>query len=458
MGDRKTVLVQLSHGMQARNFLYTSVLGTLIKSGVRIIVVAPEYKIDYYKRILPPEGLVFEPMIPKHENWATMRLKNVAINLLWTETVHWWRETRWSDKKKTWHYWFEITTSFFGRFRVARSCVRWLFSKVVNTDEYGIYFQKYKIDAVLLTDIYAMPDVFMYYAAKRSGVPTAGFVRSWDNVTSKGTCLIKPDYLLVHNEQVKDEAISYIGIKPEVIYVTGLPHFDYYHNYHPSVSRADLLQRLGLPANSRFILFANASGSYAPIVNEMLEILDGAIVSGALPSDLHIVFRFAPNHTLNSRFYRSDRIVFDQPGTHFTEGAVDDWEISHDDMLYMADCLTYASITLNFASTMTIDAAALDRPVINIAFDGYKDKDTPHSLRKIYRVTHFQSVLASGGTPLVKSPSELIEAINAYLEDESRDREGRERMAREQCYRLDGKSGERTAGYILSFLKERCGS
>ena len=450
----KTILVPLAHGMQARNFLMTDVFSRLLAAGTRIILAVPQYKVNYYRELIASDQVIIEELAEKPESWLVARMKNIGINLLHTPTVSWWRATRWADKKKNIHYFLEIITSWLGFFYPIRAALRWLFGLAVDSSQFNRYFSQYKIDAVGLLDIYSLPDVFLFYAAKRHRVPAICFVRSWDNVTSKGTCLIKPEWLITHNEFVKQEAAQYIGVKPERIFVSGLPHFDYYYHYQPSVTREEYLKKAGLPENSRFLLFANASGSFAPIINELLKILDDAIADQTLPPDLRVLFRFAPNHTIGDRFYKTERIVFDQPGRHFKEDKKDDWEFNRADMIYMADSVYYSAVVLNFASTMTIDAAALDRPVVNIAFDGYTDKDTPHSLRRIYRVAHFKSVLASGGTPKVESARELIETVKNYLQNPSLDRPGRAKMVAEQCYKLDGKSGERTADFILEKLSE----
>jgi hypothetical protein len=45
---------------------------------------------------------------------------------------------------------------------------------------------------------------------------------------------------------------------------------------------------------------------------------------------------------------------------------------------------------------------------------------------------------------------ELLKYINMYLENPSLDKEGRKRIINEQCYKLDGRSGERIGEKIHS--------
>ena len=141
-------------------------------------------------------------------------------------------------------------------------------------------------------------------------------------------------------------------------------------------------------------------------------------------------------------------------GHKLKDAGKSEWEFTEADMIHYADELMHASVVLSFASTVTIDAAALNRPVINIGFDGYTRKDFPHSIRDIYIVDHFASVLASNGTPLVRDIEGLILVIRRYLDDPTIDAAGRAEMVREQCWKIDGRSGSRLAGYLLHEMSE----
>ena len=52
---------------------------------------------------------------------------------------------------------------------------------------------------------------------------------SWDNLTTKGSWLIRPDHLLVWGDASRRHAINYHGFAPDQVTVSGPPHFDCYH-------------------------------------------------------------------------------------------------------------------------------------------------------------------------------------------------------------------------------------
>jgi hypothetical protein len=59
--------------------------------------------------------------------------------------------------------------------------------------------------------------------------------------------------------------------------------------------------------------------------------------------------------------------------------------------------------------------------------------------------------MKTGGVRIARNVDELIKFINMYLSNPKLDSEGRKRIVREQCYKVDGRVGERIAKYILGF-------
>ena len=59
-----------------------------------------------------------------------------------------------------------------------------------------------------------------------------------------------------------------------------------------------------------------------------------------------------------------------------------------------------------------------------------------------------------GGMQIVENKEQLVEALNRYLQDPSLDRDGRQSMVEAECYKLDGKAGERIAEVLIGTLKQ----
>jgi CDP-glycerol glycerophosphotransferase (TagB/SpsB family) len=119
-------------------------------------------------------------------------------------------------------------------------------------------------------------------------------------------------------------------------------------------------------------------------------------------------------------------------------------------MVWLASLLRWADVSLTVGSTLAIDAALCDTPVVGVAFDGLQRLPYSRSIRRAYDYTHYRPLVETGGLRLAESEEQMIELVNRYLEDPELDSEGRARIAQEQGWRVDGRSGERVAQLIAA--------
>ena len=120
----------------------------------------------------------------------------------------------------------------------------------------------------------------------------------------------------------------------------------------------------------------------------------------------------------------------------------------------LANLLYHADVVVTGASTITIDAAVLDRPVINVAFDGKHTLPEHQSIRKNYfRFTHYIALVKTKGMRLVFSEGELIGWIKKYLANPSLDKEERKQMVHDFVGFTDGRSVERIVSAVMEIFK-----
>ena len=163
--------------------------------------------------------------------------------------------------------------------------------------------------------------------------------------------------------------------------------------------------------------------------------------------------RFPPNDYFDyEEINKRPFLRYDYPGVRFSKKRGVDWDMSPRELSHLTDTLRHMSLLICYGSSMSVDAALLDKPVININFEPVTCKSTDLSAVKFYGMTHYKKALETGGIRLVNSERELIKWVTAYLENPSLDHDGRARLAREQCQFLDGRSGERIGKFILKQL------
>ena len=132
-------------------------------------------------------------------------------------------------------------------------------------------------------------------------------------------------------------------------------------------------------------------------------------------------------------------------------------DITGDNQRHLANTMRHSDVVINVASTLAIEAAIFDTPVVNIAFDGETPSDWVRSARRYYRFTHYMNITRHGAVRIAESPEQLIGSVGSYLADPSLDREGRRRVVAEQCQFLDGRAAERVGSYVVAELADVCG-
>ena len=96
-------------------------------------------------------------------------------------------------------------------------------------------------------------------AARSLGIPTIGYLNSWDNLTSKGTVHVIPDAYVVWNEALADEAVEIHDIPREAIRVTGAPHLDRFFEMRPTVERGELCRQMGCADDAPYVVYLCSS-------------------------------------------------------------------------------------------------------------------------------------------------------------------------------------------------------
>ena len=277
-------------------------------------------------------------------------------------------------------------------------------------------------------------------------------IKSWDNLIGKDPLLLWPDRLIVHNEIVKRYAITMHRYPERRIYVSGIPQMDVYVHTENLPSKEVFFQRLGLNPHKRLIVYSAVGKLISYHEPEIISYLGALICSGKISEDLQFLVRLHPAYPSDEANFKTQQgMVVMRPGKVGIERNPlrFDFEFDKEEAEELMATLLYADVLIQSGSTMAIDAACFNTPIISLGYDGpYVNERTERSTRRLLVKDHFKLILDTGGTRAVYSEAELITAIRTYLTDPHKDSEGRARIVSEQCYKLDGKSGKRIGDYL----------
>lgn len=464
MQNQKTILLPIYNGTRARNFFRFDTYKELISDpNIRLVVVSPKVKVDFYRKEFTEPNVIFEPLDVGSEPKFGHVLAVIAFNLFDTNTIRMKQRLTYFRYGNYSRYLLMrfLNKSLSPFFPVVRGVIRFFEKFVPFNKEVADLIDKYKPDLVLLPDIVFPIDRIFMRAAKKKKYPVVGLVRSWDNLTSKGVVQILPDKMVVLNSTMKREAMKYVGMSAEKILISGSPQYDIYFNKkYPKVSKKEFFAQLGIPEGRRIILCAPFFNDYTKSAIKIINTLTDAIGDGRLPKDVHLLVRFRPNSAEipEGKLNPSDHLTISKPCQLYFDNlgglVTQDYEFTQSDVDLLFNSLYFSDVTINTISTLSIDAAALDKPVINVRFDAEPSCPKKHSIEQMVGHDHYEAIERSGGVSLANSMDQLLDQINEYIKSPSLHIEGRRKMREDQIELMDGQSGKRVAGFIKKELEK----
>jgi len=450
----KKILITVYDSVVAKNLLRTSVLDELLASGARVIILPPANRAEIYKK----EFESYENVeVEMGEFWIYSHMREILANIfLYSIPTRFMRirqVDRFWNKGKYFHYLFVSTLRILGRFRLVKWKIR-MFEKFLPTPSViKRVYDKWQPDLVFCTTMIDWREYALLNYAKKKGSKTVGMVKSWDNLTSKAFMRVFPDKLIVHQKIQVEEAVNLYRYPREQIIVTGLPQFDEYLDSGFVDTRENFFAEMKLDLDKKLILFAPAGDWMTPHDKEVLAMMLGWIDGGKL-GNTQILLRLHPAYeSRTEELAGASNLVVERPGTILHKGGEKlQFELDRSDARHLATSIYHSNVTINSASTMTIEAAVFGKPVILIGFDGDTTEEYWNSVIRYYDREHYVPIIETGGAPLVKSKEKFLETLQRYLKDPTIHKEGRKRIVEQQCYKLDGQSGKRVASAVMSTL------
>jgi len=307
-------------------------------------------------------------------------------------------------------------------------------SRLPEVAQYRELFQQSQPTVLFCTHQRSLEVIPAMLAAKSLGIPTSTFIFSWDNLTSKGRFAAQFDHYFVWSDLMKQELLRYYPeVKEPNVHVVGTPQFDPYEDESLLWSREEFCKRLKFDTARPIICYSGGDAATTPEDQLHARTLLDLIRAGKIKGNPQVMVRPSPV----DRSGRYDQLAKDYPEMRFCMPRwltleENDWSTTvatTEDVEFLANLTHHADLNVNLASTMTMDFAIHDKPVVNVAFD---IADPPHFgvplLDYYYQFEHYRPVVELGAARIAKSPDALADHVNAYLEDPSLDREARRKF------------------------------
>lgn len=449
----KTIFITLFQGTEARSILRTNIFKVLMaQSNLRVVfLVGSQDRAEYYKKEFNYPNTVYEVISKTKPKLLDKFFLNLSFKLLNTETVRLRRKMALEENRNYLVYFFNVVVGNVLARGWIRKLVRSLDYFLVRENYFTFYFKKYQPSVVFLAHLFDELEISLLKESKRRNIKTIGFINSWDKLTARNIIRVLPNKLLVFNSIVKQEAIKYADMAEKNIYIVGIPSYDWHINYK-HLNREEFFINKKLDLSKKLVVYAPMGKTFSNSDWEVIDFIEDNIKSGQIKNS-QLFVRFQPNDFVDELELKKRLwLRYDYPGIRFSGKRGVDWDMSFDDIKGLTDTLANTDIFICYASSMSIDAALFDKPVINIDYE-VKDKELmSKSPTYFYKMAHYQNAVKSGGINYPKNKKNFINQINLYLNNPTLDKVGRQRLVNEQCWKVDGRASERIANFILESL------
>jgi len=450
--------VLIPDGVGVRNF----VLGPVIaQASRRMPVVAlhdiPDDLLPTYRAAVDGE-VEWRPLGRHHDTSLSLVLRNslAYAQMYWVDTL----AMRYSRRRSTRGSWQRRAAAqaarIVGRAAASARGIQLLdqahvavVGRMPAVDDYRRRFERERPSVLFCTHQRPPSILPPVLAAKSLGIPTATFIFSWDNLSSKGRIAAPFDHFLVWSPLMRRELLRYYpDVSADRVHIVGTPQFDPYAHESLRCSRGDFFRTVGADPARPLICYSGGDATTCPEDPAHLSILLDLVRAGRIRGNPQVLLRSAPVDS--GRRYdevrrRYPELLYAAPAwVHSADGEWSSVLPLAEDIRFLANLMRHADLNVNVASTMTLDFAIHDKPVVNIAFDVV----TPHPRGatmwdSYYQYEHYRPVVELGAARFARSPEELASHVNSYLTDPSLDRNGRRRLVDLQVGVAVGRSSAR---------------
>lgn len=457
--DRNSILVIIPRGEVIRTLEYSGVLETIASSAeLSLLSITTNSEIDNilvekYENVFPLEE-VSEAWIVRFQR----EIMDVAHGRwLWSRAA---RE-RWRQRDR------EALTTREKAVRIAKKSIglpiannlglsiltktERLSSRLLkSSDQYHNLYKRLNPSLVFNgSHIHSRNAIQAVQSAQWLGIPTATFIFSWDNLTSQGRIMLPYDYFLVWNQTLKEQLLEmYKWIKPENVFVTGTPQFDFHFRSSFYLSREEYCAQVGADPSRPIVFYATGMANHMPGEPEIVEAIADMLNEFDPKVRPQLLVRVYPKDQTG----RFDPLKARRKDILFPTIAWEDAWLTpkFEDSYALVNTLRHCSLGINVASTVSLELCMLDKPVINVGYNPQSVGRDVLGYADYYEFDHYKPVVDSGAVQVAWSEDEMRSLIRSCLANpDDRKMERKSLIDRMFGSTLDGSSSKRVAEILL---------
>ena len=494
--NKPCIFIVADHGLALVYFLQTDVIPTLLAGGVDVVLLTDDGLKDPIQHKFGQPGLTVEGLRLKE---ARQYFENTAHAIqYWLHFLRWMggsdrinceamnghlRQMQYetSTGGKLLMPFIRLAVAVLRKSKAARRLLmdaQQRFTPAIYSD----LFDKYQPAVVVAStpgwrlDRYILREASAW-TCTRANIPasdpgssqrsirTGAVIVGWDNPSSYRLPGAPVQFINCWSEIQKQELVLGSDWLPEQVNIGGIPTYDGYFKKTWLVSKEEYFAQHGLDPKRKLLSYACSFVTFSPNYRNV-ETLARLVAADGLAAPSQLLIRLHPNHFQKDSIYEKEaqqirQLVQSLAHVHLVEPVALGGELGYysgEDMPEKASMMAYSDVFLTVYSTMMVETAIHDRPIVATCIDVPGGWNTPGkfslSLREIGEWPTHQRFRQAKAGRVAFNEAELCEAVNAYLLNPQLDAQQRQKFIRDEVTFTDASAGKRTGEYLISQVKQ----
>ena len=408
------ILVTCPYSYNFRNIVCSGFLRDLLNRNHKVRILVSDAHLNSLElkelKILFPTQLevdVFEIRYSWIKKLILIVLRSWCYKNQHTKTFESKSNYLYSYSKKEWIKYFGLSIFFPRNFSLYRCALKLLRPYLFHSKSIATLYSEFKPGIIINTLPNKYDESCYAWEAKKLKIKILAINHSWDVITTKGFYAVTPDHIVFWSQTNLAEYQRYVAelmLEAPKADVVGPIQFDIYKNFSDPVAHK---QKIGLTLNKKIILYTTSVPRLVPDeVNYIKKLIDYL----AKRDDLFLYIRPHPQAPANHfAFDECERKVFKVGRAEpLSSSSLDGVAFRDDALVSLRNDLMVCDIVINFASSMALDAMAMNKPAIWLS-------DFSSEVREFYTYEHISKARSTLEIPIASSFSQLLEIIDEKL-------------------------------------------
>ena len=474
---QKTIFISADHGLAIIYFLQSDVVKTLVEKGARVVVLTDDGLVEQIKQRFGMPGMIVEglryktcqqyanavqPSLQYWSNYVRRVGTSARINTEAMDSHMRQVEAEAQGTQRVIATLARGVITLMRHSRPSRQClVRW--QRRYTPAIYDDLFEKYQPDLVVSATYGWRNDRYLLRESVRRGIKTGAVIVGWDNPSSYGVPAAPLDFVTCWSEIQKQELVDGSDWNPANVNIGGIPSYDGYFRKEWLIPREEYFKLHGLDPKRKLISYASSFITFSPNYLN-IEALARLVAGDELTEPCQLLIRLHPNHFMDEPLYAGERekvreLARSLPHVHVVEPVALGGDLGYysgEDMPEKTSMMAYSDVFTTVYSTMCVETAIHDRPIVSVCIDTPGGWNKPHKfslkLSKIGDWPTHQRFREAGAGRVAYDADQLKEHLNLYLADPELDGEKRRKFIKDEVTFTDGSAGRRTGEYLFSLI------